>query len=200
MNIISNTCLSAILQRDQIKQEYENPFCWNLIDFNSMYYLIKNFETINFNNIELTKNNKWEFSLIIDKNVRVQYVHYKFNINENKLVKKGSDMIWNRIWEYIIEKYNERKNRMLAKKNKPVFIIGSIHRWKYHTYSETEIQKICELCTMKKYKLIVVNKNFDFSKKYPNVKFIKTKSNDKKFGNIGFAKEIYPQIKKYLNL
>lgn len=31
-------------------------------------------------------------------------------------------------------------------------------------------------------------------------KFIKTKSNDKKFGNIGFAKEIYPQIKKYLNI
>lgn len=200
MNIISNTCLSAIIQRDFIKQEYENPFCWNLIDFDSMYYLIKNYENINFDNIELTKNKNWEFSLIIDKKVKVQYVHYKFNINDNNITKRGSDIFWNKIWEYIIDKYNERKNRMITKNNKPIFIIGSIHRWKYHTYSEKEIIKICELCTAKKYKLIIVNKNFDFCKKFPNVKFIKTRSTDRKFGNIDFAKEIYPQIRKYLNI
>ena len=170
MNIISNTCLSALLQKDCIGQEYENPFCWNLIDFKS----------------------------IIDNHIKVQYVHYLFDRNADTLKTKGPNVYWNKIWEYIVNKYNERVERMLTKKNKPIFIIGSIHHWKDHSYSQDEIFKICELCNKKHYKLIIANKNFDFSKKFPNIKFITTRSTDRKFGNGGFAKEIYPKIKNFL--
>jgi len=199
MNLISNTCLSALLTKDSIKQEYENPFCWNVIDFNSMYYLIKNFENINFNNFDLTKDDKWNFTLVIDNNIKVKYVHYLFDKNAKQIITKGPNVYYCKIWEYIIKKYIERTERMLKIQNKPIFIIGSIHHLKDHSYTENEILKICKICTEKGYKCIIANKNFDFSTKYPNIKFIKTKSTDKQFGNGGFAKEIYPQIKEYLN-
>lgn len=53
MNIISNTCLGAALYKFGFKIPFSNPFCWSFIDFNSMFYLIKNYENINFRNFKL---------------------------------------------------------------------------------------------------------------------------------------------------
>ena len=67
MNLISNTCIGAYLYK-LLNLKFENPFCWSVIDFNSMYYLIKNYEKIKLckmkkykliianNNIDLKKN------------------------------------------------------------------------------------------------------------------------------------------------
>ena len=196
MNIISNTCLGALLYH-KINQTYQNPFCWNVIDYNSFYYLIDNYNKINFNNYELKKDNNWNFYILIDKKIKIQYVHYRFKKDENKKINRGINVYWNKIWEYIVKKYEERLKRMLLTKEKPIFILGSIH--KKHWYNKKQVKSICELCTKKGYKLVVVNNNIDFSNEFTNIKFIKTIHTEKDFTNGPFAKEIYPQIKKYLN-
>lgn len=53
MNLIGNSCVSAFIIRDFLKEEYTNPFCWNIIDYKSMYNLIKYYDTINFLNYKL---------------------------------------------------------------------------------------------------------------------------------------------------
>lgn len=193
MNIISNTCLGAATQKDCLHQLYENPFCWNVIDFDSMYYLIDNYENINYDDFQIIKNAKWEFSIKIDGRVIVNFPHYRFDRNASKLTIKGVDVYWDRIWEFIVEKYEERLSRM---KSKPIFFIGSIHH--HHNYSKNQIISICDLCRKKGYKLIIANENFDLSKEYPEFRFIKTEHTEEDFGNGGFALEIYPQIESYL--
>lgn len=143
MNLISNTCIGAYLYK-LLNLKFENPFCWSVIDFDSMYYLIKNYEKINFKNYELTKTPDWWFTIIIDNVIKVHYVHYKFDKNANKPTRCGSNIIYNKIWEYIVEKYEERLTRMHGQ---PIFVIGSIHPC--HWYTENEIYKICKICKKK---------------------------------------------------
>ena len=198
MNLISNTCLGAFIQRDWLKQSYENPFCWNVIDFKSMLYLITNYETINYNNFEIQKDKNWNFSIIVDNAVKIQYVHYKFDAKCETIKTRGVDVYWNKIWQYIVEKYKERTKRMLVSNNKPLFIIGSIHNWQNHVYSEDEILKICEICSRKGYKCIISNRNFDFSNEHPNIKFNITQLSPNNC-NYPLAKEIYKRFKEYIN-
>lgn len=195
MNIISNTCVGAALMRDCLKIPYCNPFCWMTLDYESMYYLIENFKDINFDNYELYKNKNWHFYIKIDDKVRISYPHYKFGPSYKKITVKGVDVWYCKIWEYINEKYIERTKRMKLEKD-VIFILATIHPCQF--YTAEQVKSICELCTKKGYKLIVANDNFDFSKEFPSVKFIKTKHSEKDFNNVGFAKEIYPQIKEKL--
>ena len=58
MNIIANTCTSAMVYRDYLKEEYPNPFCWNFIAAEDYFNLIKNFDTLNFENFELIKKKR----------------------------------------------------------------------------------------------------------------------------------------------
>lgn len=69
MNLICNSCVGGFIYKNELKSQFKNPFIWNIIDFNSMLYLVKNYENVNFNNYELIKDNKWNFNLIIDKHI-----------------------------------------------------------------------------------------------------------------------------------
>lgn len=125
MNIICNSCVGGFIYKNELKCSFKNPFIWNIIDFNSMLYLIKNYEKINFNNYELIKDKKWNFSIIIEKNIRIQYIHYKFDAKANKPYTKDIDYYSNKIWEYIVQKFEERKNRMIKEKTKPYFLFAN---------------------------------------------------------------------------
>lgn len=127
-NLISQNCLSGNIYTNCLKEQFGNPFIWSVIDFNSMLYLIQNWFEINFKNYELVKDEYWNFSIIIDNNVKVQYVHYKFNPKHKIPTMDSSlDNIGNiyyyKIWEYIIQKYEERLSRMLDAKKDPIFCI-----------------------------------------------------------------------------
>lgn len=126
MNLISQNCLSGNIYKNHLKEEFGNPFIWTVIDFNSMLYLIQNWNTINFKNYELVKDDKWNFSIIIDGKVKVQYVHYIFDPDAKTVqmhCNVRGDIKYCKIWEYIIKKYEERLNRMLDKKEEPIFCI-----------------------------------------------------------------------------
>lgn len=124
MNLISQNCLSGNIYQNCLKEQFSNPFIWTVIDFNSMLYLVQNWNTINFKNYELVKDDKWNFSIIIDEKVKVKYVHYKFNPNcKTPMLDNVGSIHYYKIWEYIIQKYEERLNRMLNKKEEPIFCI-----------------------------------------------------------------------------
>ena len=122
MNIISNTCVGAGIYKNCLNKPYSNPFMWNLIDYDSMYKLIKNYDKINFKNIKVEKLNKEvnnSYAVIIDNSITIKYIHYRYDKTKTEPEIKGVDVFYNKIEEYIKEKYLTRLKLM---KEKPVFI------------------------------------------------------------------------------
>lgn len=191
-NIIGNSCVSSFITNDLLHQQFINPFCWATLDFNSMYNLIKYYDTINWKNYEIIKDNKWMFYTLIDNKVKIRWAHYKFSPKDTKLRKVKPDVNYCKIWEYINEKYNLRIDRMLKYKIEPIFIVGSLHSG--HWYTKDQIKKICEIQT--NYKIIIVNNNYDFSNEYPNIIFHKTKFKEEgKTNNSVISKELFEKYK-----
>lgn len=167
--------------RDSLKQEYENPFCWNIIDANSMYNLIKNYDNIDFTNYKLVRDEKWQFSIVIDDQVHVKYVHYHFSQFDYKVRVVGVDLFYNKIWEYIVEKYEKRLSRM---KSDPIFIIGTTYPDDFYTLDE--IRRICSIDT--KYKIVICNNHIKL-----NTNHIFLDTNLFK-DNVQLAKDIWSNI------
>lgn len=153
MNLIGNTCLSSFIMRDCLQRPYNNPFCWNVIDIESFCYLIEHYDTIDFNNFEILKDSLWNFSILIDGNVRVQFVHYKFSIHDNVLRRSGLDIFYRKIWEYIVDKYMLRSERMLELKEDPIFIIGSSWGKEWGSIDLDDVKRISKIKT--RYKVIL---------------------------------------------
>ena len=128
VNLIGNTCIASWMTTKCYNQELINPFTWSILDFDSAYNLVKNYDKINFNYYELKKDKDWNFSITIDNQVTVQYVHYKFRRNATKLTKDGVDLYWNKIWEYIVNQYKKHIKKMLTYNIEPIFIFGSANK------------------------------------------------------------------------
>lgn len=161
MNLISQNCLTGNIYKNHLKEEFGNPFIWTVIDFSSMLYLIQNWNNINFKNYELVKDDKWNFSIIIDEKVKVQYVHYIFDPSA-KIVQMHcnirGDIKYCKIWEYIIQKYEERLNRMLDKKEEPIFCIcNSDTIYKDAIYTEEQLK------LLEKFKNVMVLRGHEHS-------------------------------------
>lgn len=142
-NLISQNCLNGNLY-SLLHEQYGNPFMWTVIDFNSMLYLIQNWNTINFNNYELVKDDNWNFSIIIEGNVKIQYVHYKLDAKYKVPQKTGpGDIRYYKIWEFIIKKYEERLRRMQKQNIKPLFCICNFNTiYKDAVYTENQLQEL----------------------------------------------------------
>lgn len=193
MNLIGNTCVASYITRDCIKQPFVNPFVWNIIDFESCYNLIKYWETLNFENYEITKDNDWNFSIKIDNKVNVQYVHYKFSKEHNKLTIKNNDVYYNKIWEYILEKYNKRIEKV--RNEKPIFIFATANYGltRHIPFTLEQQKKLEELNSP--YKIIISFKDMIQSDKLICIK------QDKPFKDNGieFSKFIYEKSKIYFS-
>ena len=191
INIIGNSCVASNITLDILKQKFINPFCWNIIDYISFGYLIKNYNTINFNNIELKFNeNTKRYTLIIDNNINVYYEHYIEDINEKEILKKNNNVYYSNIKEYILKKY---KNR-LKLNNKPIFVIGST--WEINKEKYLQFEYIIKN-NINKYPLIVIvnlNSDFEYLKKYEN-EFTKIYKTDLYKDNTTCALNIYEEYK-----
>lgn len=161
MNLISQNCLSGNIYKNCLKQQFGNPFIWTVVDFNSMLHLVKCWYNINFANYELVKDEHWNFSIIIDNTVRVQYVHYIFDPKATTIqmhCNVRGDIKYCKIWEYIIQKYEERLNRMLEKKEEPIFCIcNSDTIYEDAVYTEEQL-KILE-----KFKNVYILRGYEHS-------------------------------------
>lgn len=133
MNLVSNSCVGAYLMRDHYRYQYNNPFCWSFILVDDFVTLMKEWDNIDFMNYTVDKcGKKLEdgFKTVIDGKVTLLWYHYKFSPKFARPTTKGINVFYNRIWEYISEKYEERTRRMLAAKEDPVFIFADSYNYK----------------------------------------------------------------------
>lgn len=123
INFIGNSCIASYMTSRICRQQFINPFCWCIMDFDSCYNLVSHYNDINYHNIKL-QNSNWDFSILVDNIVKIQFVHYKFDPNVQGIQVNEPDVLSNQIWVYIIDKYIQRTQRMVTNSIKPTFIFA----------------------------------------------------------------------------
>lgn len=191
MNLVGNSCIASWITNRILKNEFSNPFTWCIMDFESSYNLVKYWDEIDFTKYELVKDDNWNFSIIIDNKVKIQYVHYKFSPKYSKPTKVGEDIFYNKIWEYITDKYNSRVNRMLKNKEDPIFIFACAKSAvnKRSSFTIEQQQKLASLNS--KYKIIL-----SFDNMIKDEKILTLQQNKNYKGNtLEMAKFLYSILK-----
>jgi len=172
--LISNSCISSWIFTKIFNQEINHPLVWCTIDPESMCNLIENFYAIDFSKYCLRKYTDSTFSIVIDNKVRVNYVHYKKDINENNIKVIETNVFYNKIEDFIIQKYEQRLKRF-NKNDKPVFILGFPSDIKSEAnYTKDDVKKIIEH-NINKFKIITCINDCNYGDeviKFPKNKFI----------------------------
>lgn len=157
MNLIGNTCVSSYITKCILREQFNNPFVWNIIKFDSCYNLVKYWDEINFDNYTLTKDDRNNFMLFIDGKVKIRYIHYKFDKTCTVPTRRNSDIYYNKIKEYIIQKYIDRLKRMREHKESPTFIFvkpnGGLPNSINEEFTLAQQEKLASLDTP--YKIII---------------------------------------------
>ncbi len=157
MNIISNCCLGGFIYQDVLKVQFSNPFIWSWLNKDDVIYLIQHYDKINFNDYELSTYNNLPlkdevcFQLTIDDKIKIIYSHYQFIKNKDVLeIDRTRNMVYhNKIWEYVVAKYDERLKRMIDENTPPVFLICD-NRDGSGTFSKSQV----EILSSSKYKVM----------------------------------------------
>lgn len=137
LNVITNSCVGARIYQEK-NMIYGNPFMWSIVPPDDFLYLYKNYDRINFGNYELTREGE-DYKIIIDGRVNVYYVHYRYDENSTvPTVRDEIDVYYNKIEDYIKEKYETRLKRMTGK---PVFIVSDreFYEKKWCTFTRDDL-------------------------------------------------------------
>lgn len=190
-NLIGNTCCASWITQRILHQEFINPLCWSIMDFTSAYNCIAHFYDVNWLNIQLNVDTAFsEFSITVDKCFTIIYVHYKFSPFVDTLYKKDDDVYFNKIWEYIVDKYIDRARKMCNHKIPPRFIFTTPKEYRDARtyYSLDEQYKLAELAT--DYPII-----FSFPKNIKHQNVISVEQNKVFSGNsLIFSRYVYNSI------
>lgn len=189
MNLIGNSCVSAFISKLCLKETYNNPFCWCKMEFESIYNLIKNYETINFKNVEFIKTENF-YTAIIDNQIKVQYIHYIEDDTLSELTFEKTNVKGPNILEYVKEKYFTRLTKM---KDEPIFILAAGY-WQEYYLDDTQIQQIIDLNS--KYNIIISMPNSPKNKLKSNNK-VKILNHNFKMGIDGVHKLLAIYISNY---
>lgn len=121
MVLISNNCLAGFVYQRILKQEYNSPTIFTLMEPNEYISMIDNFENVNFENWELKNTSKElsnNFEIVIDDKYHLLHQHFYFDPTCNEPTKvfnnklKVMDIHYNRIWKYICDRYERHIKRM----------------------------------------------------------------------------------------
>lgn len=135
MMVISNNCIGGYYY-NHMNMQYNNPFIWSCLTYDSIYYLLQNYKNINWYDYSIRKSDiiKDTFILNIQNNIDIHYVHYKFDANATTLQKDKTfdktkydfwmgDIKYYKILDFINEKYLTRVNRLIKELGDPIFLI-----------------------------------------------------------------------------
>lgn len=132
MLVIGNNCCGSMLYR-MCKCQFNSPFTWAIVPYDSIINMMSNLYEINWHKIKLQPSYIWEntYEILVDNLIHIHYLHYKFNPKAIKPqaihIKNSIKDEWNgniefcRIWEYVVDKYLDRVNRMCHSGEEPVF-------------------------------------------------------------------------------
>ena len=186
MNLIGNCCISNSVAR-YCNEGNTNPFSWVDLDFESMFYCMTHWTTINWANIRMEehKHPYWAgniYWLIIDNNITIRYVHYLFDANAKKPTTIGSNVYYCRIWEYIINKYIERTKIMLSSAQDPTFVI----EWGHLDYNSHNWTRLVN--SNQPYKVVVITRGHKLSTTNQNILIINDNPDTFQYPNYYAAK------------
>lgn len=120
MNVISHNCVGGRIYQ-QLNRENGNPFVWVMITPDDFWYLYNNYDNIDFTSVSVLNYNPC-VELIIDGRVKVLFPHYNYDKNCDTPTKKTNiDIFYNKISDYVLEKYRVRLERMHGA---PLFIVS----------------------------------------------------------------------------
>lgn len=119
MIFIASDCVGARMY-EKLNLQFNNPFCWNRLSYKDFIFLANNLQKIDFNKIKINlindpaknKNNNVVGLVNVDNKINILYPHYIQNSKYDKPTKIDTDVYYNKIGEYILEKYTSRLNRM----------------------------------------------------------------------------------------
>lgn len=164
MKIISNNCVGARLYQLQNKQ-FNNPFMWSSIYIKDFIDLAKNWNNINFNDIELYYKDSFGrqnvSTIAIDShnyNVCIGYIHHIYE-KDTEFRKQDINIYSDHILNYINEKYFIRLDRMNNDISDPVFVFDCQPNPSDIYYNK--IEQYCNLNTPYKRILICGTNKFD---------------------------------------
>lgn len=166
MQVIGNNCCGGYFYI-LAKERFNNPFMWSLIDADEFITLIRDYDKIDYDKINFTElqlnrfkyhialkrkvnDNRHIIGLNIDNKFTIYYTHYLYDIAKEKPTKIDIDIFYRKNYEYVYEKYIERKSR-INKDDKPIFFIIT---YKKHNWSQDKVDKLLSLNT--KYKIILI--------------------------------------------
>ena len=154
LNLIGNNCLSALLLK-KLNLPFINPFIWMVCPYDSIFYLMNNYNKINWNNYEFSKSNikKNTFIITIDNKINLHFVHHIFD-PAIKVPKIEKDNEWQgeirycKIWELINNNYLKRIERIKTA-SVPIFLIydeiypiKNVHTIKDLAYNDSNFKRI----------------------------------------------------------
>ena len=171
MNIVSNCCLGGYAYKDIFNTSFANPFIWSWMTAENVCYLIDNFNNIDFKNYELSTYNNLPLKdtvciqINVENKIKIVFSHYQFVKSKKEIeIDKTRNMVYyNRMWEYVVKKYNDRLERMTGE---PVFLIIDDE-----TEKKFSIQQIEHIIQNSKYKVLFFTQK-EIESKNPNVKII----------------------------
>ena len=75
--------------------KFNNPFIWMICPYDSIIYIMNNFDKIDWFNYEFEKSKLKENTFIIkvENNIEIHYVHYKFDPNANSIIQEKKNLI-----------------------------------------------------------------------------------------------------------
>lgn len=116
MNIICNDCVGGRLYQ-HLNKEYNNPFIWCRIYYNSFRKILCNFNNIDFYNIKYDDSyftDGIKTHIILENDIEINYPHYIQNSKFSIPTKQNNniDIYYNDIKTYTVNKYLSRLNRM----------------------------------------------------------------------------------------
>lgn len=76
MNLISQNCLAAEIYKIA-GHGYQNPFASTVIDFDSMKYLIENWEKVDFRNPSFELSSELYPIVTLNGKCKIEFVHYR---------------------------------------------------------------------------------------------------------------------------
>ena len=163
MNIICSSCVGARIYQYYNKQ-FNNPFTWNMIDTENIIQIMCNYDSINFNNFDITIDENNKCVIKYDDKITVLYPHYIFDERYNHILKNDINLLGKDIVNYIKDIMTRRISRFNIIKNteKHVFILDDSDNFGIK-YSETDIQRFIDFKT--NYRKILITS----CKKYKNI-------------------------------
>lgn len=175
--VISSNCISGYWYRDIVKKQYEVPFIWSNIKLSNMIYLIKNFENINFENIEVVISDgeivngdgRKHLKVIVDNKISVYFIHYKQSKEQIETpIIDGVNVICPDVIKYAKEAWLNRCKRIPYDKKK-VWVF-----WDDNICTDVDLSQFMSLAKEKTNEIFVL-----FTTKKRNI------FTNKKFNNIG---------------